>query len=50
MPKKLKDKNIFINQDFCQAILDHRKELWLEVKHLREKGKTVYLRVQVHCS
>ena len=41
--KKLKGKNIFINQDFCQAILDHRKELWKEVKRLREAGKKAYL-------
>ena len=41
--KKLKGKNIFINEDFCQATLDHRKELWKEVKLLREEGKTAYL-------
>ena len=41
--KKLKGKNIFINEDFCQATLDHRKELWKEVKRLREEGKIVYL-------
>ena len=28
--KKLKISNIFINEDFCQATLDHRKELWKE--------------------
>ena len=41
--KKLKGKNIFINEDFCQATLDHRKELWKEVKRLREEGKIAYL-------
>ena len=40
--KKLKGKNIFINEDFCQATLDHRKELWKEVKRLKEEGKIAY--------
>ena len=43
MPQKLKGKNIFINEDFCQAILDRCKELWKEVKRLREEGKIAYL-------
>ena len=43
MPKKLKGKSIFINEDFCQATLDHRKELWKEVKRLRKEGKIPYL-------
>ena len=30
--KKQKDKNIFINENFSQATLDHRKELWKKVK------------------
>ena len=34
---------IFINEDFCQATLDHRKELWKEVKRLWEEGKIAYL-------
>ena len=41
--KKLKGKNIFINEDFCQATLDHRKELWKEVKRLKEEGEIAYL-------
>ena len=41
--KKLKSKNILINKDFCQATLDHCKELWKEAKRLREKGKIAYL-------
>ena len=41
--KKLKGKNIVINEDFCQATLDHRKELWKEVKRLREEGNIAYL-------
>ena len=41
--KKLKGKNIFLNEDFCQATLDHRKELWKELKRLREEGKIAYL-------
>ena len=39
MPKKLKGKNIFIKEGFCQATLDYRKELWKEVKRLREEVK-----------
>ena len=41
--KKLKGKNIFINEDFYQATLDRRPELWKEVKCLREEGKIAYL-------
>ena len=41
--KSLKGKNIFINEIFCKAILDHLKELWKEVKRLREEGKVAYL-------
>ena len=39
MPKELKGKNIFIKEGFCQATLDYRKELWKEVKRLREEVK-----------
>ena len=42
MQKKLKGKNIFMNEDFCQPT-DHRKELWKEVKRLREEGKIGYI-------
>ena len=41
--EKLKGKNIFINEDFCQPTLDHSKELWKEVKLSREEGKVAYL-------
>ena len=34
--KKLKGSHIYINEDFCQATL-YRKELWKEVKRLREE-------------
>ena len=37
-----KDKVVFINEDFCQVTIDHCKELWKEVKLLREKGKVAY--------
>ena len=41
--KNWKGKNIFINEDFGQATLDHRKEVWKEVKRLSEEGKIAYL-------
>ena len=40
--KKLKGKNIFLNENFWQATLDHRKELWNNVKVFREEGTTAY--------
>ena len=40
--RKVKGRTIFINEDFCQITLDHPKELWKEVKHLREEGKIAY--------
>ena len=42
MPKKLKGKSIFINENFCQPTLDHRRELWKEVKLLMEEDKIAY--------
>ena len=36
--KKLKGSNIFINEDFCFETMQHRKELWEEVKRLRSEG------------
>ena len=42
--KKLKGKNIFMNEDFWQITLDHRKELWKDVERLREEGKIAYLK------
>ena len=42
--KKLKGSHIYINKDFCQATLQYRKELWKEVKRLREEeDKIAYL-------
>ena len=41
--KKRKGGNTFVNEDFCHATVDHRKELWKEVKRLREEGKITYL-------
>ena len=42
--KKLKGSHIYINEDFCQAMLHNRKELWKEVKRLRgEEDKIAYL-------
>ena len=44
--KKLKGNHI--NEDFCQAMLQYRKELWKEVKRLREEeDKIAYLQ---YCS
>ena len=41
--KKLKGSHIYINEDFCQATLQYRKELWKEVKRLRqEEDKIAY--------
>ena len=41
--KKLKGKNIFINEDFSHETMDLRKELWEKVKKHREEGKIAYL-------
>ena len=42
--KKLKGSHIYINEEFCQATLQYRKELWKEVKRLREEeDKIAYL-------
>ena len=42
--KKFKGSQIYINEDFCQAKLQYRKELWKEVKRLREEeNKITYL-------
>ena len=41
--KKLKGTHIYINEDFCQAALQYRKELGKEGKRLREEeDKIVY--------
>ena len=39
--KKLKGSLIYMNEDFCQAILQYRKELWKEEKRLREEEDTI---------
>ena len=42
--KKLKGKNIFINEDFSHETMELRKELWEKVKKKhREEGKIAYL-------
>ena len=35
--RKLKGTNIFVNEDFSQETLEHRRELWNEVKRLRDE-------------
>ena len=41
--KKLKGKNIFINEDFSHETMELRKELWEKVKKHRDEGKIAYL-------
>ena len=41
---KLKDSGIYINEDYCKETTDKRKELWNEVKRLREQGKYAVIR------
>ena len=42
--RKLKGTNIFVNEDFSQETLEPRRELWKEVKRLREEeDKIAYL-------
>ena len=42
--RKLKGTNIFVSEDFSQETLEHRRELWKEVKRLREEeDKIAYL-------
>ena len=42
--KKLKGKNIFINEDFSHETMELRKELWEKVKKKRrDEGKIAYL-------
>ena len=41
--QKIKNKNIFINEDFSHEIMELRKELWEKVKKHREEGKIAYL-------
>ena len=41
--KKLKNTNIFIDEDFSPEIMEYRKQLWEEVKELRKKGNIAHL-------
>ena len=41
--KKLKGKNIFINEDFSHETMELRKELWEKGKKHREEGKAAFL-------
>ena len=41
---KLKESGIYINEDFCKETTDRRKELWKEVKVLRDQGKYAVIR------
>ena len=41
--KKLKSKNIFINEDFSHETMELRKELWEKVKKHRDEGKIACL-------
>ena len=42
--RKLTDTKLFVDEDFSQETLEHRKELWKEVKGLREEeDKIAYL-------
>ena len=36
--KKLKNTNIFIDEDFCPETISYSKQLWQEVKELCRKG------------
>ena len=41
--KRLKSSHIYIIEDFCQATVQHRKDIWKEVKRfLEEEDKIAY--------
>lgn len=42
--KKLKGTKIFINEDFSEAVLQRRRELWPKLKAARERGDKATLR------
>ena len=42
--RKLKDSGIFINEDFCEATMKIRKELFPKVKEARDKGLIAYIK------
>ena len=39
---KPKGMNISTNEDFCHETMQHRKELWEEVKGLRSEGHSLF--------
>ena len=41
--KKMKNANIFTDEDFSPETMEHRKKLWEEVKELCRKGNIAYL-------
>ena len=41
--KKLKNTNIFMDEDFSPETMEYCKQLWEEVKELRRKGNIAYL-------
>ena len=41
--KKLRGSNFFINENFCLETMHRRKELWEEVKRLRNEGQITFL-------
>ena len=41
--KKLQGRDIFLNEDFCHEAMQHRKDLWEEVKQLRSEDQIAYL-------
>ena len=42
MQKKLKNKNIFVDEKLSPETMEHRKQLWEEVKELRREGNIAY--------
>ena len=45
--KKLKGKNVFINDDFAHEIMELCTELWEKAKKHGDEGKTAYLNYKV---
>ena len=41
--KKLKNRNIFIDEDFYAEMMEYRKQVWEEVEELCRKGNIAYL-------
>ena len=41
--KKLQGRNMFLNEDFCHETMQHRKDLWEDVKQLRSEDQITYL-------